>query len=382
MRTEAVDRFLAAVGELMQRQARLGELHAASPFWQLQREFGEELDGMGRVVRELRRRALEIRTTPVRRVLERLPRVATELAYALGKRVSVELEGEEVEVDRAVLDHLDDPLLHLIRNAVDHGIELPEARERAGKDRSGCIRVSAARVGSRLHLRMEDDGLGIDVEGVRRCAVERGMLPEAVAEDLPLERLEELIFEPGMSTRREVSQVSGRGVGLDAVKRTIEALGGTISVESLPGSGMAFSLDLPSMVALQRVLIVEVAGERVALPVVAVEAVLELSETMVERAGGEAFFMWKDEPIPLLSLLQQVRPGFPGRGAAKNVVIVETRGFRLGLEVDRAQADYEVFVREVPPVLHEIEPLGGVAILPDGAPVFLLEIGVMVERFA
>ena len=147
VRAEAIDRFLASVGELMQRQARLADLHREAPMWELRAEFGEELDGMERVVRELRRRALDIRTTPVRRVMERLPRVAAELARALGKRVELKLHGDEVEVDRAVLDHLDDSLLHLVRNAVDHGVESPAKRALAGKDPIACITLSAARVG-------------------------------------------------------------------------------------------------------------------------------------------------------------------------------------------------------------------------------------------
>jgi chemotaxis protein histidine kinase CheA len=381
VRTRVVDQFLAAVGELVQRQSRLETLHRESPFWELQREFSEELEAMAHVVRELRRRVLAIRTTPVRRVLDRLPRVASELALELGKRVRVELAGEEAEADRAVLDHLDEPLLHLLRNAVDHGIETPEERERASKDPVGRIRVSAQTTGGRLFVRLEEDGRGIDVEEVRKRAIERGLLLEEVAEDLPPERIFEFIFEPGISTRDQVTELSGRGVGLDAVKRAIERLGGTLSVESRPGEGTSFEIELSSMAALQRVLILEVGGERVALPVAPVQAVLAVEEGTVERAGTEAFFIWKDEPIPLLDLAERLglpAPPVEHRGA---VLAIETRGFRLGLRVDRAVADREVFVREVPPVLAQIKPLGGVAILPDGVPVFLLEVGVLVEDF-
>ncbi|MBW2280631.1 MAG: Hpt domain-containing protein [Deltaproteobacteria bacterium] len=381
VRAEAVDRFLAAVGELMQRHAQLESLHRASPFWEFRREFGEEIDGMERAIRELRRRALDIRTTPVRRVFERLPRLASELAHSLGKRVRVDLVGEEVEADRAVLDHLDDPLLHLLRNAVDHGIEAPHVREASGKPAVGTIRLESARVGSSIHLRIQDDGAGIDAEKVRRRAVESGLLPQLVAEDLPLERIGELLFEPGMSTREEVSEVSGRGVGLDAVKSKIEALGGTISLSTNDDGGMTFDIDLPSMVALQRVLILQLSGERVALPAARVEAVLEVSEGTIERVGDEAFFMWKDEPIPLLDLGERVQLPSAGPRHKGNVVLTEARGFRMGLHVDRAIADYEVFVREVPSALAALRPLAGVANLPDGVPVFLLEPGALVEDF-
>jgi two-component system, chemotaxis family, sensor kinase CheA len=364
----------------MQGQARLEELFRGAGYFAQQRAFGDELDQLARAVRELRRRALEIRTTPVRRLLERLPRIAFDLGRELGKRVRVELAGEEVEVDRAVLDHLDDTLLHLVRNALDHGLETEAERIAAGKDPVGLLRLGASRVAGRLHLRIEEDGRGIDIEKVRRRAIERGLLVEMVAEDLPAERIRELIFEPGLSTKDEVSDVSGRGVGLDVVKRQVEALGGAIGVQSEPGKGTAFLLDLPSMVTLQRVLSLQVGGARVALPILAIEAVLSAAEAAIEHAGVDSFFMFKDEPLPLVDLAQRlqlptVRPG------AGCVVVLEVRGFKLGVLVERVLDDLEVFVRETPEPLTDMSHLGGVAILRDGAPVFLLEIGSLVENF-
>jgi len=364
----------------MQHQARLEDLQRALPYWDGKADFDEELEGMQRIVRDLRRRALDIRTTPVRRVLERLPRVAREIARSLGKQVRVEIAGEEVEADRAVLDHLDDPLLHLVRNALDHGLESPGERVAAGKDPMGTLRIHAAREGGRLALRLEDDGRGLDIEKVRARAVDRGM-PQEVAEDLPIERLGELLFDAGMSTRDEVSELSGRGVGLDAVRRSVEALGGSVCVAQPRGGGMAFELDLPSMVALQRVLILRIAEHRIALPVTRLDCVIDVRETEIERAGGEAFLVYQDEPIPLFDLAQHL--GLPDRtdDATGNVVLLEARGLRLGLRVDRAQADQEVYVREVPQALAELKHLGGVAVLSDGVPIFLLELGTLLENF-
>jgi two-component system chemotaxis sensor kinase CheA len=382
VRTELIDRFLASIGELLQRRERLEELHRHAPAWEGRHALAEELDRMDHLVRELRRRALDIRTTRVQRLTERLPMVASDLARALGKRVRFEVSGDEVEVDRAILDHLDDPLLHLVRNAVDHGIEPPAQRSAAGKDEVGALRVRAWLEAGRLRLLLSDDGRGIDVETLRRKAVERGLLLEAVAEDLPPERVFELAFEPGMSTASQVTDISGRGVGMDAVKRAVEALGGTIALRSTPGAGTQIELDLPSMVALQRVLLVQVGGERVALPVAPLEAVLGAEEARVEREDGvDAFFLYKEEPLPLLDLGQQI--GLPRvEGAlAGNVLVLEVRGFKLGLHVQRAVGNLEVYVRDVPPPLDALAVLAGVAVLPDGAPVFLLELGVVVERF-
>jgi two-component system chemotaxis sensor kinase CheA len=308
--------------------------------------------------------------------------VTSELARELGKRVRFEPTGDEVEVDRAILDHLDDPLLHIVRNAVDHGLETPEERRVAGKDPVGTLRVRAELEAGRLRIRVEDDGRGIDVESVRRKAVERGLLLEMVAEDLPPERIIEFIFEPGMSTAEEVTGISGRGVGMDAVKRQIEGLGGAIHLDSAPGYGTTVDLDLPAMVALQRVLVLQVAGERVALPVPQLEAVLGAAEAKIERgAGGDAFFMFKDEPLPLLDLGEQI--GLPAIPSAShgNVLVLEVRGFKLGLHVERAIGNVEVYVRDVPRPLDEASVLMGVALLPDGEPIFVLELAVVVEDF-
>ena len=365
----------------MQRQARLEALHRDAPAWELHREFSEELDGMEKVVRELRRRALDIRTTSVRRVLQRIPRTANDLARSLGKRVRVELVGEEVEVDRAILDHLDEPLLHLVRNAVDHGIETPEERKRAGKDPVGTIRLSATQSSGRLYVQVEEDGRGIDLEKVRQRAVERGLVAEMVAEDLPAERICELIFEPGISTRDEVTEVSGRGVGMDAVKRGVESLGGSVTLANRPGAGTLAEIELPTMVALQRVLVLEVGTERVVIPVGQLQSVLSVAEAQVERAGIDAFFVFKDEPLPLLDLSEHIGLGPSPTRSSANVLVFETRGFGFGLLIDRAVSDLEVFVREVPDLLAGIKVLGGIAILPDGDPVFLLEPGSLVESF-
>ncbi|MFQ5515111.1 MAG: chemotaxis protein CheA [Myxococcota bacterium] len=383
IRTGVVDRFLAEVGELVQRQSRLEALQRESPLWQIPREFTDELEGMARVVRELRRRVLDMRTTPLRRVFERLPRVASELARELDKRVRVELSGDECEADRAVVDHLADPLLHLVRNAVGHGLEAPAEREAAGKSPVGEVRVAARTAGGRLVVELVDDGRGIDIERVRRRAIERGRLLEEVAEDLTPEQVCELIFEPGISTSPTVTALSGRGVGLDAVKRAIESLGGSIRVESLPAQGTRFEIELSSMAALQRVLVVEIGGERIALPVDPLEAVVPVEEGSVERAGSESFFVWKDDPIPMLDLAERLGlPTAPEPSSVRgHVLIGETRGFRLALRVDRAASDLEVFVREVPPLLSGLQPLGGLAILPDGIPVFLIELSVLVESF-
>jgi two-component system chemotaxis sensor kinase CheA len=181
-----------------------------------------------------------------------------------------------------------------------------------------------------------------------------------------------------MSTRDEITEVSGRGVGLDVVKRAIETLGGTVSIRSEPGKGTSFELDLPSMVALQRVLVLQIRRERMVLPVARIECVIDVKETAVERAGNEAFCVFDDEPLPLIDLGERMGLGRSDdeRG---NIIVLEVRGMRLGVKVDRAVAEQEVFVREVPCALNRLKSACGIAVLPDGVPVFLLEASALVE---
>ena len=375
---EKLDRFLASVGELIQHEARIEVLHRASPVWDGHRELGDELERMAHTVRELRRRCLEVRTTPLRGRLGRLPRVAARLARDLGKQLELEISGAEVEADRSLLDAIEEPLLHLLRNAIDHGIETPAEREAQGKDPTGRIWLRAARAGSRLHLTLEDDGRGIDVDAIRARAIERGLLPREVAEDLPPARVFDLVFEAGLSSRERPGAVSGRGVGRDAVRRAIEAQRGTVAVLSRAGRGTRCEIDLPLMVALQRVLVLEIGGEAVALPSASVESVLAVREGSLERSGDEAFFVFKQESTPVIDLGPRVGLGAPAEEGDAALVFLESRGLRVGLRVDAVVSDREVFVRRVPAVLEPIGLLAGVAIPPSGIPVFLLDPGALI----
>ncbi|MFQ5699666.1 MAG: chemotaxis protein CheA [Myxococcota bacterium] len=383
----ALDRFLAAAGDVLQHQSRVEALVQSTPWFEGRGELIEELERTQRATADLRRRALAVRTTGIRRLFDRVPRVVSELARRLGKRVEVELIGDEVEADRAVLDHLDEPLLHLVRNALDHGVETPSERTAGGKPEAGRLCLEARRRGARLVVRVSDDGRGICVERVRRKAVERGLLPEAVAEDLPDSRLIELIFEPALSTRDEVTSVSGRGVGLDSVRRSVEAIGGAVHVESHAGRGTLFELDLPSTIAVQRLLILRLHDDRVTLPAARVERVVALDEGVVEGAGGDAFFVWNDEPLPLLPLAAHLRLGSSagpkaGPGPGGVAVVIEIKGFRLAIGTDQVVGEREVSVRAVPKLLAGQPLLGGVAVMPDGVPVFVLEPAALLEDVA
>ncbi|HVP29600.1 MAG TPA: chemotaxis protein CheW [Myxococcota bacterium] len=372
MRTETLDRFLSAVGEviLASNQLRTSAHGSAAP----SPAFAGGLDRMDRMVGELQRRVLELRTAPLLRVAETLPRLAREVAHQLGKRVEVELRGVELELDRAILDRLGDPLVHLLRNAVDHGLETPEARRAAGKPEVGRIVIEARREKDQVRIAVVDDGKGIDLEAVRRRAVESGLVPAALADDLPPQEIASLVFRPGLSTAESVSDLSGRGVGMDAVRATIESLGGQVELETAVGRGTATTLLVPITAAVQRVLLLGVGSEIVAVPIAKVERILELADATIERTAREAFVLIDEEPVPVLELGPRIALGAPPRTERTTLILAEVRGARVAIAVERVAGQQEIYVKPVPELLAGVRALAGLTVLGDGNPVFLLDL--------
>lgn len=329
---------------------------------------------MERVVGDLQRRALSLRTAPLLRVLDTLPRMARDIARATGKEVEVELRGAELELDRAILDRLADPLVHLVRNAVDHGIETPEVRREAGKPPVGRVVVEARREKDQVLISVQDDGRGIDLDSVKQRAIEAGVLHEDLADELPPDEIAALVFRPGLSTASEVSTVSGRGVGMDAVKVTIEALGGRVEMSSRPGLGTTTCLIVPITAAIQRVLLVGIGGEKVAMPIAKVERVVEIEADSIEQAGNEQFCLVDDEPILVLDLAKRIGFSSTRRSGIIPLVLAEVRGERVGLLVEHLAGQQEIYVKPVPQLLAGARMLAGLTVLADGSPVFLLDV--------
>ena len=377
VRTDALDRILSSVGEVILSASQLRSAAGGSPV-AAPTEFSGGLDRMERVVGELQRRALELRTTPLLRVMEQLPRVARELAQRLGKRVEVELVGAGLELDRSILDRLGDPLVHLIRNAVDHGIEPGEARRRAGKPAAGRIVIEARRDRDTIRVAVRDDGDGIDLDAVRERAVAAGFLHGDLAEDLPPEQIAALVFRPGLSTATSVSDVSGRGVGMDAVKATVESLGGSVELESQRGLGTTTTLVVPITAAIQRVLLLGVAGETVAVPIAKVERIVEVAASAIERSARESFALVDDEPVLVIDLAERLGlPPAATRGAVP-LVLAEVRDARLALRVNDLEGQQEIYVKPLPELLAGLRGLAGLTVLGDGRPIFLLDLNHVV----
>jgi two-component system chemotaxis sensor kinase CheA len=303
-------------------------------------------------LRRLDEAVMELRVVPIGTLFARLPRIVRSVAQAAGKEVMLEMEGQEVRIDRALVELLADPLLHLARNAVDHGIETPKARLAAGKPARAALRVRAERHTEVIRVEISDDGRGIDRGVVLRAAVSRGLVTGAEAAGMDDAAARRLLFRPGFSTREQVSDTSGRGVGLDVVQEAVRRAGGTLDLLSTPAQGTTFVLNLPLSAATAAVLLVKVSGHVYALPTARVEAVAEAGEGAV----------------PLAALL-----GLPPGEAAVTVALRQTTGGQVALAVDAVLSRTELLLRPLPPALALLPAVGGVGILSNGEPVVILE---------
>jgi two-component system chemotaxis sensor kinase CheA len=375
VRTESLDRFLSSVGEVILTSSQLRtRAERTEPGRSLPAEISAGFDRMDRAVGDLQRRALGLRTAPLLRVVDSLPRMAREIAREIGKEVDVELRGAELELDRSILDRLNDPLVHLVRNAVDHGLETPEVRREAGKPAGGRVVVDARREKDTIRISVSDDGKGVDLDRVLARAVDQGLVHADLAEDLPADEIAALVFRPGLSTAGTVSKVSGRGVGMDAVKATIEALGGKVELASRPGLGTTTTLMVPITAAVQRVLLVGIGAETVAVPIAKVERVIEVEGTSIERAGHEQFTLVDDDPVLVMDLAERLGlPATPPDGET-SLVLAEVRGERVALRVECLRGQQEIYVKPVPRLLLCARALSGLTVLGDGSPIFLLDL--------
>ncbi len=378
--TRLLDQLVDQVGELITAKGSLLEESraVASP------GLREAIQRVERLVGFLQRQALKLRMMPFEMIADRFPRAVRDLARKGGKEVEFRLLGKEIELDRSILDHLSDPLLHILRNAIDHGIEPPGERERLGKPRAGTLHLRAAREGESVYLQIEDDGRGMDPDQLRQVAVRRGVLAADQAAALSDEEALELITRPGFSTAEQVTDVSGRGVGMDVVKTVIEGLHGSLLIESAPGEGTTFTLRLPVSLAVISVLLVRVGGERYAIPMYQVGTTVEVVEEAIQRAQGQEAVALAGELIPLLRLGRALgapanggpAPGAEGDGrpAPLYAVLTEVRGRDVGVLVDGIVGVQDVLVKPLGKALRGLRGFAGVTILGDGRIVLILDL--------
>ncbi|MBF0094427.1 MAG: chemotaxis protein CheA [Alphaproteobacteria bacterium] len=364
---ERLDALMDQVGELVIAHARLAQAASAGEDMGL-KSVAEEI---GRLASGLRDTTMGIRMLPIGTLFGKFRRVVHDLSIELGKTVELTMSGEETELDKTVIENLNDPLIHLIRNAVDHGIEDAETRAARGKPPAGSVHLAAVHSGAQVLITISDDGGGMDGAAIRAKAEERGLL--APGQEASESELFALVFQPGFSTSQRVTGVSGRGVGMDVVKRAIDALRGTIDIASTPEQGSVITCRLPLTLAIIDGLLVRVGGNRYVIPLSAIEECVELTPGQDQRSGGRSFLNIRDAIVPFLRLRALFNDGGTAERFQK-VVIVASGEERVGLVVDQVVGQYQTVIKSLSKLHREVREFSGATILGDGTVALILDV--------
>ncbi|MBN9061982.1 MAG: chemotaxis protein CheA [Rhizobiales bacterium] len=370
---EKIDRVVNIVGELVIAQAMLGQIAQGLPD-ESRGQIAQVLDEVLHHTRELKDSVMAMRAQPLRTVFQKMPRLVRELSLKTGKKVRLETVGEGTEVDRTIIERLSDPLTHIIRNSIDHGIESPEARIAAGKDGEGVVTLSAIHRGGRIVIEVRDDGRGIDRDKVLARARERGLAPANAA--LSEEEVNNLIFAPGFSTAATVSDISGRGVGMDVVRSNIQDLGGRIALHSQPGAGMTIQLALPLTLAVMDGMMVRAGEDVYVLPISAIVECLRPQRSDVHALiGTRGMLRLRGELVPLVYLGELLSAASEARELSQGVVIIteSSQSGRLGLVVDDLLGHQQVVIKNIEDSYGVIPGIAAATILGDGKVAFILD---------
>jgi two-component system chemotaxis sensor kinase CheA len=365
--SERLDQLVKLIGELVITQSRLEAAH-------LQRglpELAGPVEAMDRLIADLRDGVLGLRMVPIGTMFTRFHRLVRDLTGELAKDVELITEGDDTELDKSVIDQLGDALVHILRNSLDHGLETPDVREAAGKRRTGTLRLSAAHEGTHVVITIADDGRGIDTAAVRRKAEEKGLI--APGEILSEQEALGLIMRPGFSTAAAVTQLSGRGVGMDVVKKTVEGLRGSLSLTSTVGAGTTIRLKLPLTLAIIDGLLVEIRGDRFIVPMAAVTENLELSAAERRSNNGRNLVAVRGEMVPYIRLRELFGLG-DTHDALEKIVVVTVDGQRVGLVVDRVIGNHQTVIQPLGRFYRGVDLFSGTTILGDGRVAMILDL--------
>jgi len=377
---ERLDALMDLVGELVTDRTRLIQLHES-----LRARYGREepigalqntIAHLGQIVDQLQGEVMHARMLPIGQLFDKLPRLVRDVARAAGKQVNLVVAGESTELDRAVIEAIGDPLVHLLRNAVDHGIEPAAAREAAGKPPLGTVWLTAEHAEGQIVVTVQDDGQGIDPQEVRQAAIHRGLLGEDEAKRLADDEALPLIFQPGLSTAGNVTGTSGRGVGLDIVRTNINRIGGSVLVETAAGQGTTFRVTLPLTLAIMQAMMVALGDDIYAVPMSSIVESLYLDAVQVSTVKRRPAIRWRDEVLPLLALREffphpQRREQAAGRPA---IVVVSWARMQVGLIVDRLIGKQEIVVKPFGPVIGNAPGLAGCTIMGDGRIALIVDV--------
>lgn len=380
---ERLDALMNLVGELVIDRTRLTQL--ASRFSgggsdsELLENLSETVQRLGRIADELQDQIMKSRMLPIENVFNRFPRMVRDLAQQAGKEVEFIIEGKETELDRSVIEEIGDPLIHLLRNAIDHGIEPPDERAKVGKPRAGRVFLSASHEENYIVIRVSDDGRGIDPDAIRASAVNKGVISAEAAERLSPTDARYLIFAPGFSTAAQVTDVSGRGVGMDIVKTNIERLNGSVEIASETGKRTEFIVKLPLTLAIIQALLVKLADETFAVPIAAVTETLRLDPNAVTWALGNQCIQLRGTILPLLSLREAFAAPPAETDEAGYVVAVRMGDRHVGFVVDELVGEQEIVIKSLGKVLSDVSGVAGATILGDGHVALIADVQSLVR---
>ncbi|BCD59904.1 MULTISPECIES: chemotaxis protein CheA [unclassified Nitratiruptor] len=378
---ERVSTLMNLVGELVLDRNRIvkltSRLRTNCEDSEAVEELNEAIAGMSRSVSDLQEVVMKLRMQPVKRIFSKFPRIVRDLAKKMGKKIELILEGEDTEIDRSILNQLEDPLIHLVRNSIDHGIEPPEERIAKGKPETGHIILSALQEGDRIIVFIEDDGRGIDADKVKRKAIEKGLITPEQAAQMSDKEAYELIFMPGFSTVEEVSEISGRGVGMDVVANVIHSLRGAIEIESEPGKGTKITMKLPLTVAIIRTLMVGSNDRIFAIPLFSVVEIIKYNPDDIKDVGTYKSLVLRDEVYLFFHLNELF--DLESNDHEKFVIILNIGEKNIAIAVDDLFGEEEIVIKPLGEMLKDVQGIAGATITGDGKVVLILDIKSLIS---
>ncbi|MDE1893608.1 MAG: chemotaxis protein CheA, partial [Xanthomonadaceae bacterium] len=375
---DKIDALINMMGELVITQSMLSDIGERIDESQLGR-LREGLLQLERNTRELQESVMRIRMLPIGSVFNRFPRLVHDLERKLGKHVRLELHGEHTELDKTVLEKIGDPLVHLVRNAIDHGLEMPAQRKAAGKPETGTLKLDAYHEGGNIVVQISDDGAGLNHEAIIAKAQQRGLIE--AGQELDDAEIAELIFQPGFSTAAQATDLSGRGVGMDVVRRNVRDLGGSVGVRSVSGKGSTFTISLPLTLAIIDGLVTAVGEERYIFPLTSIVESLRLAPDMVRRIGnGGEVFRFREAYLPII----RMHEAFRCHGSFCDiqdgiVVVVEDDGRRVGLLVDELLGQQQAVIKSLESHYRRVPGISGATIVGDGSVALIVDVGGVVQ---
>lgn len=384
---ELLDNLMNLVGELVIDRTRLfqilGTLEVHNEVDEVSQDLGRTSVHIARVTTQLQEQIMKARMLPVENLFNKFPRMVRDLSQKAGKELNFVMTGQETELDRSIIEEIGDPLIHLLRNAVDHGLELPEERIQAGKDPVGQLRLQASHEENHIIITIKDDGRGIDSEKVKQSAVRKGLISDEQAKRITEKEAVNLIFMSGLSTVSKVTDVSGRGVGMDVVRNNIEKINGAIEINSVIGKGTEFKIKLPLTLAIIRALLVSIGKSVFAIPLSTVTETIRIQKTQIEYINNQEVIVVRGRVLPLVKMSRVFSSDFPERENEKIfVVIVNLAGQQVGLVVDSLVGEQEIVIKSLGKYIGDVQGISGATILGDGNVALIVDVPNLVKKVA